>query len=342
MAMAFFLGANSAKGFVSLYPEVQREGRPVLVIKGGPGCGKATCIRRLAQALGGAEEWYHCSSDPDSLDGVVAGGKVLLDGTAPHLLEPTFPGCDGDYLTLPAFRDLPGLQSKKEALYALKAASAAHYQGAYRQLAAVEQVREERRQTARALLKKPPRTRAAGLLQRLVPRQQGSGRVYLRFLEGVTPKGWLCLEDTVRACAHTIIAVSDRYGVGEGLLQALREGALERGHRVYACMDPLAPERLRHLLLPDCGVAFVTREGENFAGADRTLHLEHLLAGETLGQERGRLRLLERLERSLLADGVAHLAAAHALHDKMEVLYRPHVDWEAMEAHYRVLAERLG
>ena len=94
MAMAFFLGANSCEGFMSLYPQLQKEApRRLYVIKGGPGCGKATCIRALTEALGGAEEVFHCSADPDSLDGAVAADRVILDGTAPHVFEPTFPGC---------------------------------------------------------------------------------------------------------------------------------------------------------------------------------------------------------------------------------------------------------
>ena len=96
MAMRFFLGANSCEGFVSLYPQLQKEAsRRLYVIKGGPGCGKATCIRALSEGLGGAEEYIHCSSDPDSLDGAVLSDLVLLDGTAPHVFEPCSPAATG-------------------------------------------------------------------------------------------------------------------------------------------------------------------------------------------------------------------------------------------------------
>ena len=88
MACFFFLGANSKDGFVSLLPQFQRESpRRLYAIKGGPGCGKSTCIRRLSDALGGAEEYFLCSSDPDSLDGAALPGLALLDGTAPHVFE---------------------------------------------------------------------------------------------------------------------------------------------------------------------------------------------------------------------------------------------------------------
>ena len=46
----FFLGANSAEGFYSLYDQL-REGermRDLIVLKGGPGVGKSTFMRCIA------------------------------------------------------------------------------------------------------------------------------------------------------------------------------------------------------------------------------------------------------------------------------------------------------
>ena len=89
--MHFFLGANSPAGFVSFYDEItaQAENGRLFVVKGGPGTGKSTLMRRTAAALSQREkcfEYIHCSSDPDSLDAVVfpALNTAIVDGTAPH------------------------------------------------------------------------------------------------------------------------------------------------------------------------------------------------------------------------------------------------------------------
>lgn len=343
MAMEFFLGANSKDGFVSLYPQLQKEApRRLYLVKSGPGCGKATCIRALSEALGGAEELFHCSSDPDSLDGAVVGGRAILDGTAPHVFEPDFPGCDGDYLTLPPFKEADALAEKAGALYALQAAAKAHYAGAYRLLAAAAKVREERRQTVLALVPGEGAVkRAAGLLRREVPKTGRPGQLRLRFLDGVTPKGLLCLHQTVTGYFERIIALKDSYGLGRELLEALRDGALERGQTVYACLDPLEPQRVRHLLLPDCKLAFVTDGGDLPYEPARALRLDALVPAEALRSVRGRLRLLGKLEGELLEDAVAHVTAAHALHDQMEALYRPHIRVEDMAEHYRTLLARM-
>ena len=48
----FFLGANSAEGFYSLYDQLLDAGLDdLLILKGGPGCGKSTFMRRIAEAL---------------------------------------------------------------------------------------------------------------------------------------------------------------------------------------------------------------------------------------------------------------------------------------------------
>ena len=72
----FFLGANSAEGFYGLYDQLlDARLYDLIILKGTPGCGKSTFMRRAAAALEerGLESVYiHCSGDPDSLDGVIS------------------------------------------------------------------------------------------------------------------------------------------------------------------------------------------------------------------------------------------------------------------------------
>ena len=337
MALEFFLGANAPGGFVSLFEGLAREGLALYAVKGGPGCGKATLIRRLADDLGGAEEWIRCASDPDSLDGAIVGGAAILDGTAPHIQEPAFPGCNGDYLPLPSC--LPGLDAHREALWALQAGAKAEYAGATRLLEAALRVRQERREICRSLLSGPGiEKRAAGLLRQL-PRG-GSGQIRRRFLEGVTPKGYLTLTETLSQFS-TVIALRDSCGLSEELLQQLLTSAVQRGLTVYACHDPLEPERLTHLLLPEAGVAFARVTEEAAFPVTRTIRAESGLDREGLRQHKGRLRLLKTLEEGLIADAAGHLATAHALHDRMEEIYRPYLDIPALEQAYPALLARI-
>ena len=69
----------------------------MLILKGGPGVGKSTFMRRIHTALtenGENSTLYFCSGDPDSLDAVAipAHGLLILDGIAPHIVDPKIPG----------------------------------------------------------------------------------------------------------------------------------------------------------------------------------------------------------------------------------------------------------
>ena len=96
----FFLGATTPAGFKGYFEPLRREpGMQMLLIKSGPGCGKSTLMKHLAQAAeqqGQRIEKIHCASDPDSLDGVILPGqhRAIVDATAPHVVEPDAPGAD--------------------------------------------------------------------------------------------------------------------------------------------------------------------------------------------------------------------------------------------------------
>ena len=74
--VSYFLGANAPSGFYSLYSHLlpPEQARGIYILKGGPGCGKSTLMRKVAQLVsqqGEAVEYILCSGDPGSLDAVI-------------------------------------------------------------------------------------------------------------------------------------------------------------------------------------------------------------------------------------------------------------------------------
>lgn len=89
--VSFFLGANSPTGFVSQFSKVYNltDGWRVYIIKGGPGTGKSSLMKKIAAAaqnIGLSTQLCYCSSDPKSLDAVIIPERLFMiaDGTAPH------------------------------------------------------------------------------------------------------------------------------------------------------------------------------------------------------------------------------------------------------------------
>jgi len=69
-------GGNTPQGFFSYYNYIlsQRNARKLYCIKGGPGTGKSTMMKEIGkyfEGKGEAIDFFWCSSDPDSLDGVL-------------------------------------------------------------------------------------------------------------------------------------------------------------------------------------------------------------------------------------------------------------------------------
>ena len=64
--VCFYLGANSPGGFYSLYDELLRpeEARSIYILKGGPGCGKSSLMRRVGAAMESTAWTWSTSSAP--------------------------------------------------------------------------------------------------------------------------------------------------------------------------------------------------------------------------------------------------------------------------------------
>lgn len=336
--VCYFLGANSPNGFYSLYDQLidPAAAEDIFILKGGPGCGKSSLIRKVGGALeakGLQVEYIQCSGDPDSLDGILIPtlAAAIVDGTAPHVVEPKFPGAVERYVNLGDCYDKKALSAVKGELMACMAGYKSCYSRAYRCLAAAAQIGED----MRALLLTPAlearmSKRAKGILSREIKRTgREPGRSVQRFLGGVTWRGVLCNFDTVDAQCGKVYELCDSYGLGSSLLTCLAAGAVAAGHDVVACPSPLFPGRMEHLLLPDLGLAFVTSTpalpypGRPF----RRIRLDAMADAELLRRNRPRLRFSRKVASALLDEAVDSLTQAKSMHDDLETLYNPHVDF---------------
>ena len=96
-AMNFFLGANSGWGFHSLFSQLLKgDTYDLVILKGCPGCGKSAFMEYVGAAMeaaGTPVEYIRCAGDPESLDAVLLPELrcAVVDGTAPHILEPVYP-----------------------------------------------------------------------------------------------------------------------------------------------------------------------------------------------------------------------------------------------------------
>ena len=342
MEETFFLGANSRAGFFSLYRGFcAAAGDTLHVIKGGPGTGKSGFMRRIAEAArarGLDVETVLCSGDPDSLDGVYipALRQGWADGTAPHTMDPAHFGADGNYVDLGRFCRLPLSDAERARVLALNEAYKDRYAAAYRWLAAAGALRETAPgavlpETAEQML----RRRIRGVLRRNAP-CGGGGVEKTRFLSAVSCRGELRLELSERY--SRVVRLDEGRGLAPRALRIAAEEAAARGLERVLCLSPLCPEELEGLLLPQAGLAFLA--GERRAEGERSIHIDALLPPPEREERLVRRRALQ-LQRSALDAAVKELHRAKELHDELEAVYRPYMDFSALTAFSEQTIARL-
>lgn len=341
--VTFFLGANTPSGFYSLYDQMldPAQARRVYLLKGGPGCGKSSLMKRVSQALreeGEPVEYIRCSGDPGSLDAIIFPRLqcAVVDATAPHVIEPKLPGVVESYVNLGSCYDHAALVPLRRDIAAATQGYKGHYKRAYRCLTAAAQLMEDNR----ALLLSPAleakmAKRAKGILAREVKKTgRQPGTALQRFLGAVSCEGQLCLWQTVEALCRKVYELRDSYGLASGMLTALACGCMSAGYDVILCPDPLFPDRVQHLLAPELSLAFVTSSPAlpYDQRPYRRLRIDAMADSEELRQYKARLKFSRKVESALLEEGAESLAQAKAEHDRLEGLYNPHVDFQAVYA----------
>ena len=349
----FFLGATTPAGFKGYFEPLRHEpGMQLYLIKSGPGCGKSTLMKHIAQAAeqkGERIEKIHCASDPDSLDGVIFPEKrqAILDATAPHTMEPDAPGADEVVVSLYHTINAAALHTHAEEVKALFARNTALRTRAARYIASAGSLLlDSRRAEACCSDFDKVRRYVKRLCARLLPRTENSGSEELRLLSAVTPKGEVFYQGTVQALADKCIVFRDDYGaVSRLLLELIRAEALTRGYHLITCPCAMHPDdKIDHILIPELKLAFLTdnRWHPVQLPGVQAVRCSRFLDRENLAGYRARLRFNERAAAELLEQASALMAQAKSCHDELETYYRAAVDFGKVDEAAAECMEMFG
>lgn len=241
-------------------------------------------------------------------------------GTAAHAAEPTLPGARESYLDLGRFYDALRLEKRREELAALTGRYKAAYRRAYACLAAAGALEPEEA----PLFYGETEAAAARCLALLPAAAPEAGGKRTLFLEAFSRRGMLSLMEQLSSWQRRNL--SGGPAAVSAVLNRVADRLGQSGFSTVCCRDPLRPALTKDLLIPTLRYAFLRTSRE-----EAFLALPLPETHEALAREQDALL-------SLAAEAIGE---AGRVHDKLEEVYNPCVDfagvYEEAEKHIHTI-----
>jgi len=353
-----FPGGNTCKGFYSFYdyivsPTVKRK----FILKGGPGVGKSTLMKRLGEdcsAAGIDVEYHWCSSDNNSLDGVVlgAGEYCVLDGTAPHVVDPQFPGAVDEIINLGEYWNRSQIEQNRESIILLTGKISRYFSRAYSRLKESQLAMDEWASYYDEAVNSEAVSRNVLALAAdfLAGASSYSGVMRHLFASAITPLGIVNYVESLLETDSSIFAVKGSPGSGKAHLYSHILDLIKiRAIKAEIYHNPLDPAEIDIIILPETKAVLIDISGHpaDYEKASAGHKIKRLLDFDPLiptdaVEKNGKLIGAARQRFDVgIADAIANIKAAKDFHDDLETFYTPAMDLDSIEGFRSQLRDDL-
>lgn len=343
--LRYFAGGNTALGFFNLFESNLQGLRRVFILKGGPGTGKSSLMKAIGSEWverGYDIELIHCSSDKDSIDGVIipALSVGIVDGTAPHVIEPKAPGAVEEYVNLGEAWDSGALISRKEQISGINQKVADCYAAAYSGFAEALKIHDkwEAIYFGQMDFEKADQL-TAGMLDQLFgeAQLQESAKVKHRFLGAATPAGAIDFVPNLTEGLSRRYLIKGRAGTGKStMLKKIASEAEKRGYdtEIYHC--GFDPHSLDMVIVRELEFAIFdsTSPHEYFPerGGDVVIDTyETVVTPGTDERFAGPLEEVSAQYKAKMKEAIAALAEAKVHRDELEKIYIAAMDFSIVD-----------
>lgn len=331
----FFLCGNTAKGFRNLFSTNIESLRKIFILKGGPGTGKSTLIKKISKELEELKydvEHIHCSSDPNSLDGIIIPklGVGIVDGTAPHVIEPTAPGAIEEYVNLGVAWDTDRLGTHTNEILDIQNDIKRCYEKAYAEFAKGLKVHDE---WEKIYIENMDFSKANKLTEEVIDKLLGNTQlnktscIKHRFLGCSTPYGAVDFVENITESIGKRYFIKGRPGSGKStMLKKIQKNAQYRGIDIEVYHCGFDPDSLDMLLFPELNLCIFdsTAPHEYFPSRSGDFVIDmysELINSNTDEIYKDELEDIVARYKSYVSEGTAYLATAKSYHDKLEKFY---------------------
>jgi hypothetical protein len=337
----YFPGGNTYKGFWSFFEEALAPNRRVFIIKGGPGTGKSTFIKSIGSNMlsqGYDLEYLCCSGDANSIDGVVIPklGVAIVDGTAPHVIDPKNPGAVDEIINFGDVWDEDVLIRNKDSIVTINNTIKVHYKKAYENLRKAKDIRDEIEQ--QIVCKVQSDAIEQGVVKifgEIINYQKINdvGKGINRFGWAITHRGIVSyFGELTRDITNKYILKGPSVKINSLILHGIEELLIEQGYSVERYHDCLEPELTDMIIVPELSLALVSRnyfQPSSAIGDGVVIDMTNILLEESddfSELETQKVDMVAAIQR-----GVGEMEKSKNLHDKLEEFYIRAMDFDRLK-----------
>lgn len=329
----YFPGGNTPDGFHSFYRYLPYHAERVFILKGGPGTGKSTFMKQIALDLNEMDfdiEFHWCSSDNDSIDGLVIPDLevAFFDGTAPHLNDPAFPGVVDEIINLGDYWDRSILTKNKSNIIYLSKLINQRFKQAYSYLKAAKTIYLHWKKYYQHSRDNYIYHKIIHNLinDNIIKRELKPGPDRHLFGSAITPGGHVNYLENISEDINNRIVIKGKPGSGKSeLIKTFCNEASKYGYYILYLHCPLEPKDLDGAIIPELDTALLVGTPPHHLEAiktnDRTINLVETINLDYIKKYNGEILDAEKLYEDMMKRVYYFLKSAKTHHDELEQYY---------------------
>lgn len=328
----FYAGNNTAKGFYSFFAYVFNpfELNHLYILKGGPGVGKSSFMKKLAAKMQEKDypvEYIHCSSDNDSLDGIIIPTLKIafVDGTAPHTLDPVLPGAVDEIINLGEFLDSNQLEKHKHQIIQINQSKSRLYKSAYRYLQAAGIISEEINSLYDQFINIGKfNNMCSEAIEKLFQDHvdlKKNAKVKKLFSEAYTANGYISHTKSLCQNRRVWAVIGENTNYTSEFLKKIADEAAKKGYDTELIYMPLTPEKLQHVLIPEMNLIVISSESYITNGFEQVYDIHSIMDTDNLRAHISDIENSLHLYDLLIKNALEKLSETKKYHELLEVFY---------------------
>lgn len=331
-----FIAANSSKGFFSYFDELLNDlsFKKVYLIKGGPGCGKSTFMKRVADyshSKGYTVEQILCSSDPSSLDGIIINEKkiAIIDATSPHAFDLKYPGAFDSIIDLSKFWNEEMLQNKRDEIILLSNKISNKYKKVYGTTRSAGTIFNQIIEISDEYIEN---NKIISFIKKTVKQNaytptENTASINHRFLNSISYKGLFYCCSPYELCQQIIMLDDDAF-ISKEIISKFASYFNKSGYDAIIYHNPLCPNsKIDHLIIPKLkfGILSTNSVFEYSVNQDlnniKIVNSKNFIKKDIFNENKNKINFYKRITKNLLDTALIDLSEIKTLHDELEQYY---------------------